>query len=128
MARKIITFEGFVDYDPGYEFDLDVFMLRPVRQHDYSGNDGGIDYLVEDYCINLSLGDRPEDLDQSEFMNEEWNLEELEQEFQRLKVAPTETRCYWRRVVEYDPDTEETFRVIEAEGGLDEVMLAAEEE
>ena len=56
MAKKIIEFEGFADQNPGWEFDMPVYMVKPMLMYGEDGNARGFDNLVEEYLINLSLG------------------------------------------------------------------------
>lgn len=51
-----IVFEGFVDYEAGWEFDMPVMMVKPVIMAGDGGNSGHIDDIVEIYCIDLSMG------------------------------------------------------------------------
>lgn len=55
MSRQII-FEGLIETNPSNEFDMNLLVARPVKVMSFPGNVGGIDQLVEELCIDLSLG------------------------------------------------------------------------
>lgn len=115
--KERITLEGYVDYCPGYEFDMDCFMLKPVLRHSTPGNDGGIDEIVEDYLLFRADGVSDEELDETKFLETQADLGRIRRRFQRLKRKEQKTACYWRRVVDFDPDTDEVFQLVEAVGG-----------
>ncbi|HEY0155441.1 MAG TPA: hypothetical protein VGB92_25820 [Longimicrobium sp.] len=55
----LIVFEGFADTEPGWEFDMPVYMIYPVRVEGCGGNIGYAEDLVEDYLFELSCGNTP---------------------------------------------------------------------
>lgn len=56
-AARTIVFEGFGDTEPGWDFDMPVYMIRPVKREGIGGSVHYAENMVEDYLIDLSLGD-----------------------------------------------------------------------
>ena len=115
---KIVTLEGFTE-DAGYEFDMDIFVLEPVRYHNFCGNaQGGIEETVESYAIDYSLGDEWES-DDSEYDDDAWKR--IRRKFNALKKADGKRNWaqYWKRVIEIDddPDSDWVYRVLESHDG-----------
>lgn len=54
MPKQRLVFEGFYDNDSGWEFDLPVYLMRPVRRLYIGGSgEGKIQDLIEDYVIDV---------------------------------------------------------------------------
>lgn len=59
-AGDRLTFRG-CSWDAHWEFDCPCVVYSPVQRYSPNhGNSGGVDSLVEDICIDLCLGRRPE--------------------------------------------------------------------
>jgi hypothetical protein len=113
-----VTLEGFCE-DAGYEFDMDIFILEPIRYHNFIGNaQGGIEDTVENYAIDYSLGDKWES-DEEEFGSDGWGR--IRKRFNQLKKADGKRKWaqYWKRVIEIDdnPDSDWVYRVLESHDG-----------
>lgn len=97
--KKVITFEGWYDVEPGWEFDMPIYMVHPIGGEMIDGNPGGVETLVEDYLIDLSIGEPQDyfkDCDQKE---RKW----IKSMFTRAKnKRARESIYYWKRVVEID--------------------------
>lgn len=88
MNSKIITIEGYVD-ERG-DFDMGIFMCKPVLEMT-DGN--SVEAFIEDYCIDVHLGDEGEDddfLDKTAIMKV----------FYKIRKKDTINRSYWKCVVE----------------------------
>lgn len=60
MKTKIIIFEGFGDQESGFEFDMPIYMIKPIKKYcDEAGSIYHAENMIEDYLIDLSLGDNP---------------------------------------------------------------------
>jgi hypothetical protein len=109
-----IIFEGLIETDAGNEFDMNLVCARPVRAMSHPGNTGGIDELVEEMCIDLSLG---EELKHDSSINESLLFAEL------AKVKAGDDlgtgALYWKRHVaisDSDQDGDFELRFIERTG------------
>ena len=110
MSKKIIVFEGYGDHEPGWEFDMPIYMVKPILGYTEDGNMGGADVLVEDYTINLSTGDENEPYEPQ--CKEE--LISIMSQFGRAKKGiARECVTYWKRVVEVDDEDPDYYREIE---------------
>ena len=100
MAKRIDTFEGFTDHEPGWEFDCPTYMIKPAVK--YTESNQLQDTVIEDYMIDYSLdGNPPED---EELVERRSIL--LQFAFAK-KGKAREGIVYWRRVVEWDPEQED---------------------
>ena len=50
-----IVFEGFYDYESGWEFDMPIHVVKPVYRTCCGGNSGHIENIIEDLMISLDL-------------------------------------------------------------------------
>jgi hypothetical protein len=58
---KIITFfEAIADHDSGWEFDMPIVMFNPVLIEGQAGNIQYFENMIEDYMIDISLGQKIE--------------------------------------------------------------------
>jgi hypothetical protein len=112
---EIVTLEGFVE-DADYEFDCDVFMLEPVRAHEFAGGESP-EEMVENFAIDYSIGDKWKDQVGEEYPEKAWV--KIRKAFERIKAkGRTRKAFYWKRVLEIDMDPNSTwvYRVIESVG------------
>jgi len=111
--KKQIVFEGFYDEDPGWEFDMPVWTMKPYKLYDCNANSSGqgIWSSIEEYFIALSMGEILTD-------DECCNNKATKSMFTRAKNGHSrESVKYWKCVVEYDDETiedEMDFNIIEA--------------
>jgi hypothetical protein len=91
--QRVIVFEGFADTEPGWEFDMPVYMIRPVKQEGCGGNVGYAENMIEDYLIELYPADEPE--------SEEGDWSGVMRQFRRAREGEgkPDRLVYWRRVV-----------------------------
>ena len=52
------VFHG-IFFDDEWEFDAPSIVYSPIKRYGIGGNSGEIDSMVEDYCIDLCLGENP---------------------------------------------------------------------
>jgi hypothetical protein len=106
--KQVATFEGWLDTEPGWEFDMPVFMVSPIMGYMEAGNDGGIDYLIEEYFITLFMeedenGKAIGSLDEYPYQVEEDWIRRIKINFNNAKKGKSRNGIsYWRRVVEWD--------------------------
>jgi hypothetical protein len=106
--KKIIEFEGYVDQEPGWEFDMPIYMVNPVLGYTEWGNAGAADNLVEDYLIDLSLKQNYSDAYEPECTAE---LISIKSTFTRAKKGTARDGIiYWHNTVEIDDEDEEYYR------------------
>lgn len=104
VEKKKYILEGYIDCNPGYEFDLDVFLLAPVRQHRYGGNAGAIDEMVEEFAIDAALSKEWKN-DDSAF----WDWDKIKKRFERLKKKNQKSAYYWKRIIEVDATNDDDY-------------------
>lgn len=51
----ILMFEGFFDYESGWEFDMPIHMVKPVYRTGEGGSLGEVEQMVETFMIDLDL-------------------------------------------------------------------------
>lgn len=103
-----ITLEGFVDYRG--EYDMGVYIVKPVVSAWDAYN---LDTVIEDYCIDASLGQEPEDEDDPDVRRQIQNC------FYRARKKSTEMIRYWKVTVEvypYDDKLTNLYDILEAYG------------
>jgi len=99
--KQTTTFEGWYDQEPEWEFDMPVYMVKPVFGYSESGNSGGVDELIDDYMIDYSIGKR-------EFWNPDKDeARRIKSTFSRAKNRKARYGVYyWKRVIEWDDEDE----------------------
>lgn len=102
---KRITIEGFEDLRGDY--DTGIYICKPIVE----GIDAStIENVIEDFCIDLSLGNTPTDDD---YLDRRFVLNN----FYRIRQKNTRDMKYFRAVVEVlIGDENEVYRIIEREG------------
>lgn len=116
---KVTTvFEGFYDQEPGWEFDMPAFMLKPIMGYVECGSGpAGIDELVEEYLISrfMQLGENGKAVGtDDDFMCQidEDHIHHARMQFAYAKKGRARNGVrYWRRVVEWD-DENEGYQVV----------------
>lgn len=104
MAKRIIEFEGFADQEPGWEFDMPVYMVKPVLGYAEWGNVGVAENLVEDYLIDMSVNGEYSAYE-PECTAELISIKSL---FSRAKKGTArESIVYWHNTVEIDDEDDE---------------------
>jgi hypothetical protein len=105
MNRQII-FEGFIETNSGNDRDMNLLLARPVRRMTHPGNDGGIDQLVENLCIDVWLGETLKD-------DESIDAALLFSELSRTKQGDDlgMGAIYWKRHVELLSAGDDTFEI-----------------
>lgn len=67
-----------VMFDDGWEFDVPCVIYSPIERYGIGGNTSHIESMVEDYCIDLCLGDKPRKklsaFERKEFRWRGWNI------------------------------------------------------
>lgn len=94
--KKTLTFEGFLVNDSGWEFEAPLYLIKPIIQMRAVGNIGEAEHIVEDYMINLSLGDENKS-DVGHYATKKWVLES----FEKAKKKKGQF-TYWKKVIEYN--------------------------
>jgi hypothetical protein len=84
---RTIVFEGFADTGAGWDFDMPVYMIRPVKREGIGGSMYYAEDMVEDCLGDLACGDEPESEDG------EWGS--VMRQF-RTARAGSERFVYWR--------------------------------
>lgn len=96
--KKIIKFEGFADYGSGNEFGLPIVMVHPKRlMTDDHGNIGGVEHMIEDYMIDLSLEMKPK---HDPYLSKN----RVDEDFEKAKKGNKRFKK-WSAVVEYDTNS-----------------------
>jgi hypothetical protein len=110
MAKRTIVFEGYADQEPGWEFDMPIYMVNPVLGYMEHGNVGAAENLVEDYLIDLSIKQDYTDAYEPECTAELISIKSL---FSRAKKGTArESIVYWHNTVEIDDEDDEYYRDI----------------
>lgn len=77
MDNLPTKFRGVI-FDDGWEFDVPCVIYSPVERYGIGGNSGHIENMVEDYCIDLCLGNKPRNklsvFERKEFRWRGWNM------------------------------------------------------
>ncbi len=47
MSKKIIEFEGFADQNPGWEFDMPVYMVKPMVMYAETSNPREYTFIIK---------------------------------------------------------------------------------
>lgn len=97
--KKIIEFEGFADLKSGWEFDMPIVMVSPKRLMGSYGNMGGVEEMIEDYILHLSLGENPKN-------DSDLKKSLVEADLARAKKGSKRFK-HWTATVEYDPNNED---------------------
>ena len=106
--KQVTTFEGWLDTEPGWEFDMPVYMVNPIIGYTEAGNDGGIDTLIEEYFLALFM---EEDENGKAIGNlNEYYCQAEEEDFRRIKINFSNAKkgrsrsgiSYWKKVIEWD--------------------------
>lgn len=87
-AGRTIVFEGFADTGGVWDFDMPVYMIHPTKREGIGGNIQHAESMVEDYLIDLSCGDNPED------EPHEWRS--VMRQFRTARDGKSERFVYWR--------------------------------
>lgn len=58
FAKYPTEFRGCT-WDDGWEFDAPCVLYSPIKRYGIGNNSGYLENMVEDYCIDLALGDTP---------------------------------------------------------------------
>lgn len=112
MGKEKIVFEGFCDHEPGWEFDMPVYMINPILAYAEGGNLGAADTMVEDYLINRSIGEENTPYEPEN----ETELRSIKSIFARAKKGTSrEGVYYWKRVVEVDDEDLDYSKDLESE-------------
>lgn len=104
-----VTLEGFTDWCS--ESEAYIVMVKPIYQ-DIPLDATSIEHVVEEYCIDVSLGGEPksEEIDKAE-------LRRVRNAFYKVRKKNTANRSYWKRVVKiYPGDEEKVFDILESVG------------
>lgn len=124
--KQITTFEGWLDYSPGWEFDMPVYMVKPIGGYAEAGNDGGIENLIEDYFIDLFMDEDENGKAIGEVNNYFEECEPEEKKYVKTifsKAKNNKARkgvYYWKRVIEWDDEN------IEYEKTLEDIKIGKE--
>jgi len=106
MTRVIL--EGFADYRG--ENDVGVYIVKPVVQaHDALA----IEHVIEEYCIDASLGDEPDDEEDRDIRRT------IQRCFYRARKHSTDSIRYWKCTVEiypYDDNDPTVYDILEVGG------------
>ena len=100
---KTTTFEGWLDLNPQWEFDMPVFMVSPVGGYVEAGNDGGIDVLIEEYQISISNEEKPYDYFEDCDSNEMKYIKSMCTRAKNNKAR--KGVIYWKKIIEWDTTT-----------------------
>jgi hypothetical protein len=107
--RKRLEFEGFCDLNSGWEFDMPVFLVSPIRlMHEAGSASGGIEEVLENYMLNLDLKDpnrSDKHLDKAVLLAA----------FESAKKRSRRYR-YWSASVEYDTKAPAEFSIVKKRG------------
>jgi hypothetical protein len=112
MSKRVIEFEGFCDQEPGWEFDMPLYMVAPILGYSEGGNLGEAETMVEDYLINRACGIKNEPYEPED----ESELRSIRSVFARAKKGTARDGIYyWRRKVEVDDDDLDYSKDLESE-------------
>jgi hypothetical protein len=107
--RQVTTFEGWYDEDGGWEFDMPVYMVKPILGYTEAGSGvGGVEELVEEYLISRSEGEDEDgnvtegDLPFGCGVDDD-EIHFIKCQFAYAKKGKARAGVqYWRQVVEWD--------------------------
>lgn len=119
--RQTTVFEGWYDQEPGWEFDMPVYMVKPILGYTDSAGSGpaGVDELIEEYLISrfmqLDANGKAIGTDEDFVCHlEEDTIRTAKRQFGIAKSGKArEGVFYWRTVVEWDDEDESHHEVIE---------------
>ncbi|KKL86793.1 hypothetical protein LCGC14_1941230 [marine sediment metagenome] len=104
--KQTTCFEGILDHDSGWHYDMPIILIKPAYRFCIGNNDGYIDILIEDYMIDVSL-DLPENDPEREDIKVYY-----QQQCERAKRGRGHM-TYWSRTIEWDPCNLEYFKEID---------------
>jgi len=120
VARQTTTFEGFYDQEPGWEFDMPAFMLKPIMGYvEVGSGPAGVDELVEEYLISRFMktdasGKASGTDDEFMCQIDEDHIHHARMQFAYAKKGRARQGVfYWRRVVEWDDEDQNYEKVLE---------------
>lgn len=105
--KQITVFEGIIDTDSGWNYDIPIILIKPVYRFCIGNNLGYINNIIEDYMIDVSLGLPEEQITPKE---EDAKLY-FQQQYERAKKNKGNMK-YWSRTIEWDPSDLEYCREI----------------
>lgn len=107
--KKTIKFEGFADFNSGAEFGLPIIMVSPKRliTEDH-GNIGGAESMIEDFILDLDIGDIPK---HDPYLKKSL----VDKDLQRAKKGSKRFRR-WSAIVEYDSEDENLYKYVKRQG------------
>lgn len=106
--NKTTTFRG-VMWDDGWEFVAPLVVYSPVKLYEVGTNTGGIERMVEDYCIDFVCDRNPlgefSDLELKEFKSRGWNADGFSR---KRKGHHVKVEVKWF----YDSDGQKAFEIV----------------